>query len=142
MFTAPNVLLVASGLGVYRSVDGAVNFGSNPPLFNNTNPIIAGDATDLDVDTASNTIVYASISGSGVFKSTDSGVTFPASGNLFTATNGAPTQIGYVAFTQSTLPNNRTMYANVALVVSGTQACLNPRIVAATGAGSPPRRTI
>ena len=68
VFTAPNVLLVATGLGIYRSIDGGAHFGSNSPRFDNTNPILSGDATDLDVDTASTTTVYASISGSGVFQ--------------------------------------------------------------------------
>jgi photosystem II stability/assembly factor-like uncharacterized protein len=117
VFTAPNVLLVATGLGVYRSIDGGAHFGSNSPRFDDTNPIRSGDATDLDVDTASSTTVYASIAGSGVFKSvfksSDNSVTFPDSGNLFTATNNAPTQFGFIAFAQSTQPNNQTMYVNV-----------------------------
>ena len=53
VFTAPNVLLVATGLGIYRSIDGGAHFGSNSPRFDDTNPIRSGNATDLDVDTAS-----------------------------------------------------------------------------------------
>jgi photosystem II stability/assembly factor-like uncharacterized protein len=117
VFTAPNVLLVATGLGIYRSIDGGAHFGTNSPRFDDTNPIRSGNATDLDVDTASATTVYASIAGSGVFKSvfksSDNSVTFPDSGKLFTATNGAPTQFGFIAFAQSTQPNNQTMYVNV-----------------------------
>ncbi|MEI6536778.1 MAG: hypothetical protein WCN98_15635, partial [Verrucomicrobiaceae bacterium] len=119
---APNLLLVATDIGVYRSVDGGVNFGNNAPLFNNNSPIIGGYVTDLDVDTASSTIVYASIPGSGLFRSTDSGATFPTAiatgngaGNLFSGSNGAPANPGYISFTQSTLPNNQTMYVNVIL---------------------------
>jgi photosystem II stability/assembly factor-like uncharacterized protein len=92
-----------------------MNFGNNAPFFNDGSPIIAGNVTDLDVDTGSAITIYASISGSGVFKSTDSGTTFPSSGNLFTANNGAPFPPGFIAFAQSTQPNNQIMYVNVAL---------------------------
>src|SRR6266404_5456279 len=113
---AHDLLIIASGNGVYRSTDGDTNFSF----------LKSGRATDLDVDTASSTTVYASISGSGVFKSTDSGATFPSAGNAFTAANGAftandgtTTTIGYIAFAQSTQPDNQTMYANVQLTSGG-----------------------
>jgi hypothetical protein len=112
-----NVLLLGTGIGVYRSIDGGAHFGNNAPNFDNSSSIIAGDVTDLDLDTASGTTVYASIGSTGVFKSTDSGATFAAGNNLFTNTNGSPLSAGfsYVAFAQSTQPNNQTMYVNVAL---------------------------
>ena len=46
VLTTPNVLLVGSGNGVYRSIDGGMNFGNNAPLFNNGSPIRPGDVTD------------------------------------------------------------------------------------------------
>lgn len=111
-----NVLLLGTSSGVYRSIDGGANFGNNPPNFNNLNSIIAGDVTDLDLDTASGTTIYASIGSTGVFKSTDSGASFLPANNLFTTANGSPLSAGfaYVAFAQSTQPNNQTMYVNVA----------------------------
>src|SRR3989442_1211270 len=111
---APNVLLVATNVGLFRSVDGGLNFGSNAPTFDNRQPVLNGFISDLDVDTASATIVYASVSGSGIFRSTDGGITFQT--NLFSPTNGAPTApFGNIAFAQSTLLDNRTMYASVAV---------------------------
>jgi hypothetical protein len=119
---APGVLLVGtgtgarcgsgSGSGLYRSVDGGLSFGSNSPLFNNGQPILTGCIFDLDLDTANpSTTVYASVQGQGIFVSTDGGVTFPT--NLFNNT-GAPTgTYGYIAFSQSTMPDNQTMYASV-----------------------------
>ena len=111
---APNVLLVATNVGLFRSVDGGLNFGSNAPTFDNRQTVLNGFVSDLDVDTASATIVYASVSGSGIFRSTDGGITFQT--NLFSPTNGAPTApFGNIAFAQSTLPDNRTIYASVAV---------------------------
>ena len=136
---ASNILLVATSNGVYRSIDGGVNFG-DAPLFNNNRPIITGDVTDLDVDTVTATTIYASISGAGVFRSINSGETFPD--NRFTATNGAPTNFGFIAFAQSTQPNGNTMYANVALfpgqpttgIFKSTDSGANwSRITASTG---------
>jgi hypothetical protein len=56
--------------------------------------------------------------GTGILRSTDGGVTF--SENLFANPNGTPKpgapvpgQLGYLSFTQSTRPNNLTMYASV-----------------------------
>ncbi len=118
MLPAHDLLIIASGNGVYRSTDGGANFSF----------VKSGRATDLNVDTTSSTVVYASISGSGVFKSTDSGATFPPSGNLFTSANGAftandgtTTTIGYIGFAQTTQPDNQTMYANVQLTSGGPQ---------------------
>jgi photosystem II stability/assembly factor-like uncharacterized protein len=113
---APGLVLVASSSGVFRSIDGGANFGNDQPLFKNGLPVIYGDVTDLDIDTASPTTVYASLSGVGIFKSVDSGVTFPSSGNLFTGANGSPTSIAYITLAQSTQPNNQTMYVQVQLL--------------------------
>src|SRR3989441_10360133 len=111
VFPAPNVLLVATDVGIFRSVDAGVNFGSNAPTFNNGQPVLNGFISDLDLDTASATIVYASVSGAGIFRSTDGGITFPT--NLF-SNPGAPTApFRFIAFAQSTQPDNQRMYASV-----------------------------
>jgi hypothetical protein len=111
---APGVLLVATNNGLFRSVDGGVSFGNNAPSFNNGVAVRTGNITDLDLDSADPTRVYASIIGTGILVSTDSGVTFPAASNLFTVANGGPTTgLGYVAMAQSVLPDNQTMYATV-----------------------------
>jgi photosystem II stability/assembly factor-like uncharacterized protein len=119
-----NVVLVGTTSGLYRSVDGGTNFGNNSPLFNNGSPTVAGYITDLDVDTALATTVYASVYGSGLFKSTDAGATFPSSGNLFTTSNGGPTNALYIAFAQSAQPDNQTMYVNVQLSGPGPAAVM------------------
>jgi hypothetical protein len=111
VFPAPNVLLVATNVGLFRSIDGGLNFGSNAPTFNNGQPVLNGFISDLDLDTATSATVYASVRGVGIFRSTDSGVTFPT--NLFN-NPGAPTApFGFIAFAQSTQPNNQTLYASV-----------------------------
>jgi photosystem II stability/assembly factor-like uncharacterized protein len=111
---APGVLLVATSGGLFRSIDGGANFGNNAPGFNNNLPIRGGFITDLALDTADATRIYAAVNGSGIFVSTDSGVTFPAGSNLFTGTNGAPnTGIVFISFSQSTAPDNQTFYASV-----------------------------
>lgn len=118
-----NVVLLGTSQGLYRSIDGGQTFGSNSPNFDNNQPVLPGFITDLDLDTTAANTVYASVgtytrcgittaSPTGVFRSTDGGQTFT---NLFTATNGAPTATSvYVAFAQSTAPNNQTMYASTA----------------------------
>ncbi|MDQ3991097.1 MAG: choice-of-anchor D domain-containing protein, partial [Actinomycetota bacterium] len=111
---APGILLVATNGGLFRSVDGGISFGNNAPAFDDGNPIVNGNITDVDLDTADPTRVYASVVGTGILVSTDSGATFPAAGNLFTATNGAPATVpGYIAMAQSLNPNNNTMFATV-----------------------------
>jgi|GEM_PF-587404 len=109
---ASNTLLVATGSGLFRSIDGGVSFGNNSPSFNNGLPVLGGFISDLHLDTASpSTTVLAAVYGTGIFRSTDAGVNFT---NLFTSTNGAPTaNVGYIAFAQSTQPNNQTLYASV-----------------------------
>jgi photosystem II stability/assembly factor-like uncharacterized protein len=114
------VLLVATGSdgttrmagALFRSIDGGANFGNNPPNFNNNQPIINGFISDLALDTTTPTTVYAAVRGSGIFRSTDSGATFPT--NLFN-NPGAPGAgtFSFTSFSQSTSPNNQTIYANV-----------------------------
>lgn len=112
VFPAPGTLLVATGNGLFRSVDGGLNFGNNAPAFDNGVPVRTGFISFLKLDTANPMTVHAAVSGQGIFRSTDGGVTFPT--NLFTATNGAPTgNVGFVWFDQSTMPDNQTFYASV-----------------------------
>src|SRR5439155_1359753 len=132
-----DVVLVATDCGLYRSVDGGTHFGSNAPFFNNGAAVIAGSncatrpasdsefytgydctdetacITDLKVDTASSNTVYAAVYGQGIYESTDGGETFPT--NLFD-NPGAPTgAYTRISFAQSTNPDNKTMYASVAM---------------------------
>jgi photosystem II stability/assembly factor-like uncharacterized protein len=111
----PNILLVATCGGLYRSVNGGLNFGNNAPLFDNGHPFFPGSLiSDLKVDTALRSTVYAAVTGQGIFRSTDGGATFPASGNLFN-NPGAPPAGTYfdVHLDQSTQPDNQTLYATV-----------------------------
>ena len=106
------LLVVATNNGVFRSIDGGANFGNNPPNFDNNLPIIGGFISDLKLDTATPTTIYAAVRSSGVFRSTDSGATFPT--NLF-SNPGAPGAgtFRFVSLAQSTSPDNQTIYANV-----------------------------
>ncbi|TMC08981.1 MAG: choice-of-anchor D domain-containing protein [Chloroflexi bacterium] len=99
-----NTLLVATGNGLFRSIDGGLHFGSNAPAFDNGAPVAGGFVTDLHLDTATATTVYAGVSGTGILRSTDSGVTFPTT--LVAGT-------GFISFAQSTSPNNQTFYASM-----------------------------
>ena len=119
---APNLVLVATSAGHFRSIDGGQNFGNNPPLFNNGLPTLSGKITDLHVDTAFANIVYAAVSGSGIFTSTDSGANFPSSGNIFTVAKGAPANFGYLSFAQSTKPDRFTIYVNAELTSGSANA--------------------
>jgi uncharacterized repeat protein (TIGR01451 family) len=110
---APDVLLVATDIGLFRSVDGGQHFGSNAPTFDNGQPVLNDFISDLDLDTAMSTIVYASVQGVGIFQSTDNGVTFPT--NLFNNPGAPAAPFGFIAFAQSTEPNNQTLYASVSV---------------------------
>jgi photosystem II stability/assembly factor-like uncharacterized protein len=108
------VLLVATDVGLFRSIDDGDHFGNNPPTYDNKQPVLGGNITDLKQDTGSahlrdlNT-VYAAVEGIGIFKSTDIGVTFPV--NLL---KNLGVNFSYITFTQSTRPNNNRFYANLA----------------------------
>jgi hypothetical protein len=113
--TASGILLVATGSGLFRSVDGGLNFGSNSPLFNNGTAVLSGSIDDLKLDTTTAGTVYATAAGQGLFVSTDSGATFSTT-KLFSSANltGLTTpSLGYLSFAQSTTPNNQTMYVSV-----------------------------
>jgi photosystem II stability/assembly factor-like uncharacterized protein len=122
---AANVLLVATGNGLFRSADGGQNFGTNAPLFNNNQPILGATGvfiSDLKLDTASASTVYAAVTSQGIFKSTDGGMTFPV--NLFVSGTppspkpNTPANYQRIANSQSTMVgeavNNQTIYASVA----------------------------
>jgi hypothetical protein len=96
----PNVLLVATNSGLFRSVNSGVSFGANSPNFDDGNAVLAGAISDLELDLQNNAKVYASVRGSGILVSTDGGVTYPT--NLFTATNGAPSaSFDWINFVQA-----------------------------------------
>ena len=110
------ILLVATRVGLFRSADGGLNFGSNAPTFNNGSPVRGGFITDIHLDTtAPTTTILVAVSGQGIFQSTDGGQTFPT--NLFGAANVTPvtptSSFGYISFGQSTAPNNQTLYVTV-----------------------------
>jgi photosystem II stability/assembly factor-like uncharacterized protein len=70
---SPSILYLASNRGVFRSIDGGVNWtrGMTPT------GIISGDAQSLVLDTSSaaaSRILYAGISTNGVFRSNDGGL--------------------------------------------------------------------
>jgi photosystem II stability/assembly factor-like uncharacterized protein len=125
---ASNVLMVATNNGLFRSIDGGLNFGANPD-YNNGLPILHGEISSLTRDTLDPDIVYAGAAGSGVIRLKDQGATFDK--NLFTGEflpefrgifAGLPTALrgpfGRIAFAQSRLnqagqPDNKIMFASV-----------------------------
>ena len=111
---APNILLVATDQGLFRSVNGGVSFGKNSPAFDDGNAVLAGTITELALDKLDPATVYACVQGTGIFVSTDGGINFPPASNLFTATNGAPTppNIDWISFAQAA-SNPSVMYALV-----------------------------
>ena len=98
---ASNVVLVATNNGLFRSVDGGANFGANSPDFDDGRAVLPGSVTDLDLDTALDSTVYASVAGVGIFRSVDGGATFTR--NLLTRPGGpAAGTFSTIAFAQST----------------------------------------
>jgi photosystem II stability/assembly factor-like uncharacterized protein len=109
---AANVLVVATGSGLFRSSDGGNTFTNIIPPGASSSSYI----TDLKLDTTAANNVLAAVYGLRIYLSTDGGATFGA--NLFTNSNGSPqqsnpSQIGYIAFGQSTAPDHETIYATV-----------------------------
>lgn len=123
-----NVLLAATSQGLYRSVDGGQNFGANAPAFNDGNPLIAGETTDVRLDTSAAGTVYASVFGQGIYRSTDSGQTFAS---WFSPPGGFP--LGRVAIDQAAPPNNATVY--VAAEDDTSNNC-NARVYRSTDTGA------
>ena len=96
------ILLVATSQGLFRSVDGGLNFGANAPLFNDRIPVLQGFITSLaaDVRDPANTL-YTGVYGVGVFKSTNGGATFPPTANLFLNFGAPPQPFGNLEIAQS-----------------------------------------
>jgi photosystem II stability/assembly factor-like uncharacterized protein len=104
------VLLVATGSGLFRSVDEGQNFGSNPPLFNNRAPVLPGFITCLlaDVRDPANT-TYTGVKGVGVYKLTGGGATLPAAANLFLNFGAPPQPFGNLEIAQSEVSPQRLL---------------------------------
>ena len=125
-----DVVLVGTNHGLFRSVDGGLNFGTIAPTFNDGKAIPFDGKTDfpisdLAVDSRTPTTVYACVSGKGVYVSTDSGATFPSASNLFSKPK-APSSYTDISFAE----RNGTIFVSVAgkgtfvglyLLVAGTQ---------------------
>ncbi|HEY3705005.1 MAG TPA: choice-of-anchor D domain-containing protein [Terracidiphilus sp.] len=78
----PDVLLVATNNGLYRSIDGGQNFGANTPGFDDRKPVVNGKICCLTLDTATPaSTIYCGVASVGLMKSTNGGITFPT--NLF-----------------------------------------------------------
>ena len=118
----PNVLLVATNTGLYRSVDGGRNFGANGPDFNDGKPVVLGRICCLRLDSATPaSTVYCGVAGDsgaatiGLLKSINGGITFPT--NLFTDATAPQPPYGSFNVAQSefdgTTANNRIMYVAV-----------------------------
>jgi photosystem II stability/assembly factor-like uncharacterized protein len=109
---APNVLVVATSAGLFRSIDGGNSFANIiPPGATATSYI-----SDLKLDTTTANGVLVAVWGLGIFRSTNGGATFGA--NLWTAINNSPLEgnpalIGFIGFGQSTAPDNHVIYATV-----------------------------
>lgn len=114
---AADELLVATQVGLFKSVNGGMTFGQ-PPTYDNGQPVRTGNVDDIDLDTVDPVnVMYASVNGVGVFVSTDGGDTWD---NLFTTTNGSPLATGapwngnfrFLRFAQGSTDPNR-MYVTV-----------------------------
>jgi photosystem II stability/assembly factor-like uncharacterized protein len=109
-------ILVATNMGLFRSIDSGDHFGNNSPNFDNGLPILAGYITDLKVDTPVRqqalAPVYAAVHGKGIYKSYNGGVTFPV--NLFD-NPGAPGAgtYSFVSFAIAWQTNKQRVYASV-----------------------------
>ena len=126
--TSADRLLVGTDQGLFRSIDGGLNFGSNAPTFDNGKPIIPGFVSALTMDTATANIAWVAIkgvdrnnqpfSGGGLFQLTlqpDGSVT--QSANQLAAILGGA-RFSSIAFAQSTRdpagnPNNNILYATI-----------------------------
>jgi len=104
-------LLVGTNAGLFQSSNEGVTYGSNVPAFDDQQPILNGDITDIDVDPEASNIAYACVNGVGVFTLVDVGFGYRVLRQNF------PEQplpgLGYLSFAQSTKPTANTMYLNV-----------------------------
>jgi photosystem II stability/assembly factor-like uncharacterized protein len=114
---AANVLVVATSSGLFRSGDGGNTFTNIIPPGATANSYISD--LKLDTDTTLNPRgILVAVSGLGIFRSLDGGQTFGP--NLWTTINNSPLEppnvpakIGFIAFGQSTTPDNHVIYATV-----------------------------
>ncbi|HXJ66324.1 MAG TPA: hypothetical protein VNN79_21390, partial [Actinomycetota bacterium] len=116
VFPGAGQLLVATTNGLFYSSDNGANFGNNSPSFNNGSAVLGGFITDLAMDTTAANTVIAAVSGTGLFQSTNGGQTWPGTPFFTPTTSVGPPAVtaGIMTFAQSTLPNNQTIYVNVA----------------------------
>lgn len=109
----PDVLLVATTAGLFRSGDGGVNFGSNDPSFDDGKPIrpnMNGEITSLLVSgtpSVTGPDIFAAVFGKGVFRSQDGGRTFPH--KVFDPGG----DYGLIALAQSSQPDSSWLVAAV-----------------------------
>jgi hypothetical protein len=124
---AADSLLVGTKNGLFRSIDGGLNFGAIAPGFNDGKPVMPGFVTALvmDSDTTKSNTAWVAIrglnedgtvfSGGGLFRLTlnPDGSVSP-SGNLLNNLGGlAGVQFGSIAFGQASPPNGQTIFASV-----------------------------
>src|SRR5712671_3423277 len=97
--TITSTLLVASGFGLYRSTDGGLNFTQ----------VLAGIATDVVIDPASPSTMYAAIGNptgstiNGVYKSTDAGATWTMLAGGFPTSNVGRINLAIAASASATV---------------------------------------
>jgi hypothetical protein len=118
----PNVLLVATNKGLYRSIDGGQHFGSNTPDFDDLNPILPGNICCLLLDSATPaSVAYCGVAGDsgvanmGLFKSINGGITFPT--NMFSDATAPQLPYGSFVVAQSQFDgataNSAVLYVSV-----------------------------
>jgi photosystem II stability/assembly factor-like uncharacterized protein len=108
------IVVPSSGVVLVGSANGLVRLTANGTQF--TQPL-AGVISDLKVDTANRSIVYAAVAGSGIFKSTDSGASFEGTAFFSPQSSGLPNGLAFggVVFAQSTQPDANTFYVTAIL---------------------------
>jgi hypothetical protein len=119
---AANVILVGTftlgadqatitGGSLFKSIDGGEHYGNDVPNFTNGMPVFTLPISDIDVDPADATRIYACVPGTGIYLSRDGGSTFPE--QIF-VNNQPNRKRGYISLAQSVQPNSMTLYATVA----------------------------
>jgi hypothetical protein len=129
--TAADALLVGTAKGLFRSIDGGLNFGANAPNFDDGNPVISGFVTALTMDTAAPNRAWVAIRGlddklepfpgGGLFQLTlNANGSVTASANLLNNPGGlAGVRFGLVVFAQSTQFPAGTANSNI--IYAGAQ---------------------
>lgn len=105
---APNVILVATRQGFYRSQDNGNTF-TEISIGSTTGEYI----TDLDVQEGNPNNVWVSINGKGIYASTDGGASFGT--NLWGTGHGAVPTVGYSFVSMGVSSDGQTLYANAAI---------------------------